>query len=415
MFKLIKISGLLFILMYGTAFGGATHYVKWDAAGTGDGSSWQNAYNSVQAGMNACTTGDTVEVSGGLSGHVYTELVETRASSCTVKGSLAAEHKGEVVLNGSAGGAPIFRTLYDGTVIENLTFTGSPDSSAVSAWGDNVVVRDCVIKNTQKGVELQKNSLVERSLFQNIPSLEGALHFSGSLYVSTINYSQIINCERGIHSWGSGTVVMNNSIISGSAAEGVFIGNLAGTVTLNNSVVSGCAASYENKRSINNITGTCVANNCLLLRGPWNPKSYPFSNVIQNDCKYELPKFKAGNYPSFISVGIDDPNNFEDWKSLADESEARGIRSFVAISSPQGLTANQYIELAEYLKRGHEVSGHGLTHSLLSETVAFTVSGPANSSVVISITRIDPKDSSSWSGTLDLLINGLSILGALSI
>ena len=410
MIKSHKITAVLLLLVVDMAWG-ATHYVKWDAAGTGDGSSWQNAYNTVQAGMNACTPGDTVEVSGGVSGHVYTELVETRASSCTVKGSLEAKHKGEVVLNGSAGGAPIFRTLYDGTVIENLTFTGSPDSSAISASGDNVVVRDCVIKNTQEGLSLQKNSLVERCLFQNIPSLEGALHFEGSSYLSTINYSQIINCGRGIHSWGSGTVVMNNSIISGSPSEGVFIGNLPGSVTLNNSVVIGSAAAYENKYSINNATGTCVANNSLLLANPWRPRSYSFNNVVQNNCKYELPKFNSGNFPGMISVGMDDANNFEDWKTIANAAEARGFRTFFGLSSPNALVANDYIELAEYLKRGHEVSGHGLTHSFLTETVAFTVSGPANSRVVINITRTDPKNSSTWSGTLDLRVGGVSIPG----
>ena len=141
--------------MSGTAFG-ATRYVKWDAAGTGNGSTWQNAYNTVQAGLDACASGDTVEISGGISGHVYTALLVTRAVNCTIKGSREAGHNGEVVLNGSMGGEPILRTNYDGTVIDNLTFTGSPDSYAINAWGNNVIVRNCVIKDTQKGVTLHK-------------------------------------------------------------------------------------------------------------------------------------------------------------------------------------------------------------------------------------------------------------------
>ena len=57
----------------------ATKYVKWNAAGTNDGSSWTNAWTSLRNGANSATTGDEVWVAG----------TNTYAENVTMKGGVA--------------------------------------------------------------------------------------------------------------------------------------------------------------------------------------------------------------------------------------------------------------------------------------------------------------------------------------
>jgi len=54
---LITILGLL-VLAVGNAFCAGVIYVKWDSPTNGPGTNWNNAYHSIQAGINAASWED---------------------------------------------------------------------------------------------------------------------------------------------------------------------------------------------------------------------------------------------------------------------------------------------------------------------------------------------------------------------
>lgn len=72
---------------------GKTYYVS-PHGDNSDGSSWTNAYTTIQAGINAAiSSGDIVEIEGGT----YRECVESASASVTIRGSSQASHDGELI------------------------------------------------------------------------------------------------------------------------------------------------------------------------------------------------------------------------------------------------------------------------------------------------------------------------------
>ena len=58
---LSRLFGLAVVAFFSSAFAGTVH-VKFDATGTGDGSSWANAFTDLQPGIDAVQAGDEVWV-----------------------------------------------------------------------------------------------------------------------------------------------------------------------------------------------------------------------------------------------------------------------------------------------------------------------------------------------------------------
>ncbi len=64
------ICAIIILLLSSSAAAGVV-YVRWNAAGTPDGKSWDTAYRKVQDGVNSASSGDEVWVAAG----VYTENI----------------------------------------------------------------------------------------------------------------------------------------------------------------------------------------------------------------------------------------------------------------------------------------------------------------------------------------------------
>ena len=65
----MKKFALFLIVFLFTAFTGsfaARYYVAWLASGVNDGSSWDDAFNSMNTAINSTSTGDTIFVASGL-------------------------------------------------------------------------------------------------------------------------------------------------------------------------------------------------------------------------------------------------------------------------------------------------------------------------------------------------------------
>lgn len=147
--KRIYLLILMMILPVGQAWG-ATIYVKSDASGTANGTSWTDAYTTVQAALNAAATGDDIHVYAGT----YTELLTfggTQAGkTLTVTGGYGGS--ATTITNASTTSTDIilnFTSAYtSGTVTFNsLTISGIARLIKVGGVA-NLTFNDCVLTNS---------------------------------------------------------------------------------------------------------------------------------------------------------------------------------------------------------------------------------------------------------------------------
>ena len=99
---------ILIILMLVCIFSNAlaaTYYVKWDSpGGNGLKPDFSDAYKTIKTALAARrTSGDIIEVSGGLTGHTYNEIMVDGdlANNVLLQGSIATGHNALVTIDGS--------------------------------------------------------------------------------------------------------------------------------------------------------------------------------------------------------------------------------------------------------------------------------------------------------------------------
>lgn len=220
-----------------------TIYVKWDAVGAGNGTSWSNAFTTIQAGINAANDNDTVMISEG----VYREVV-------TILGR-----------NGiSIVGAGMDRTIIDG---ERKDLNGV--ISVISPYGThNIIVQDLTVRNGYvTGINLQDHGSTDAG------------------------YKQLlrVRCERN---GGSGaSLIAERSLVRNC----IFSENSGTGISVEDSWDGLCYASFQNNAFVRNGRSGITA-------GYYEANVYATNNIFMGNAEYAISIGKLPNSsPSLVA------------------------------------------------------------------------------------------------------------------
>jgi hypothetical protein len=395
----------------------AIYYVKWDATGAANGTSWTDAYTTITAAITAHHAGtETYEISGGTSGHPYPERVTTQGN-CTIIGSTAAGHNGLVTISGDGVNDSV--TINHSVTINNLAITGSPtNKGGLLVGGTGTVVA---------------NDLNLHDNYYNIWCNQASGSFTGNRIVfskSTVGgYS--IYCHKSGSS--TATCTINNFKVLDSGWIGAFV-NIYGTVTLNNGLISrsGKQALYAASNSpatviANNVimvangllldgsyivtgqssVGTTTLNNCLTLTSPKYPSSmYQNSPTVNTSQDNKSPQFVSNAKPGILVIQIDDYGNLADWQTLCATADKYGVKVDLALNT-LGVTSGDYAAIAAQINKGHGVCSHSRRHvSINTPLNAFNIQSSKAGAITMTIDTTGTKTLKTFiDGTQDLSID----------
>lgn len=420
--KLITTTACILMVCVGSALG-ATYYVKWDAAGTGNGTSWVNAYTTISAAIAAHTdNGDIIEVSGGPTGHTYSDVVDFRyGGTATLRGSEEAGHAGMVTISGTGGeDSPLIVT---GKTIENLTLTTATAAKySVSIFG-NATFNKVILKDSPRAI-LGSFGTTLTATFNScvIKNHSGADITIAGYTNNTFIFNNCLIYNNVAHlQTHEGTLAFNNCVIAGNhGANGVIKCNSeAAVVNINNCILTANVSDIANYGEFNVVVnasgGTVNVANSILQKHPTQPGTYGYENITDGGGnQYVSPKI-VSQYggKGLVSIGTDEDFNAAPatniFTRLADYAYSKGIRAYVALESVQSYTAQNWADLTAYAAQGHELCIHTKYHingSVALSPGIVTIDGPANGTVSISINRVSQYNSSTWTGTVLLKEGG---------
>lgn len=190
---------IIFAALFTSPCLASTWYVDGSVASSRDGTTWETAFKTIQEGVDAAATGDTVIVAPG----VYVEDVDIHAKGITLRS--VDPYNADVVArtvirSANDTGSTVRTSAIEEVRIEGLTVTGATHSGLVV--GSPVAVRRCVIRDNGKiggGIKCSRGSLrVEECLIHG-----NAASDSGG----------------GISVAGDSPSVIRNSVICGNSAQ----------------------------------------------------------------------------------------------------------------------------------------------------------------------------------------------------
>ncbi|HOY15039.1 MAG TPA: right-handed parallel beta-helix repeat-containing protein [Saprospiraceae bacterium] len=323
---------ILPFLLFGNFIFAQILYVKFDAVGTGNGSSWANAYINIQDAINTATSGTQIWVSqgtykptkdpfgassnmktltfylkngvalyGGFDGTEMSLAERTLDNPTILSGQLGANNASKVnhVVLSVHDNA---NTILDGFIVENAYCNGlfgitvegvainATMGAGIAAYNSSMIIRNTIVRNNEASVgggifTENSNTTILNSQISNNSGIDGG----GITYVNsggTIRNSRINNNSGGdggamCIAANSNPVFTNCDIYSNSGyGDGGAIYSDFGNPTFVNCSFSGNTSSGSGGTLYSNGgTSTAIFRNCII----WgNVSSDPFSIIKSN-------------------------------------------------------------------------------------------------------------------------------------
>gem|GEM_PF-3071032 len=348
----------LFTLLLNVTNAQTLIYVNANATGSNNGTSWANAYDSLQNALNAASLGDQIWVAAG----VYKPSDTTRSVSFNLKGGLT-------IVGGFAGTEtsishrnwvtnPTYISGDIGTVGDSLDNTRTIivfKNSEITTILDGFIIEDgyndfnSINSNRGVGVYLFQSSLnIDHCIFRNNVSvhLAGGAIFADSSSGMTIKNTQFINnnaeqgasiyqqyyctltvdsCKflnnysadagAGICSYDSCTMVVSNSQFSKNKMgdEGTIEGNHYCDLNLTNcsfdssSAIEGAAVAFYQSNNPVTITGCSFTNNITEAGGG---ALMLYCSVAINNCSFKNNSSSQGGAATFYNKAVIQKSQF---------------------------------------------------------------------------------------------------------
>ncbi|MBU2025263.1 MAG: polysaccharide deacetylase family protein, partial [Patescibacteria group bacterium] len=373
----------------------ATYYVKWDAAGAADGTSWTDAYTTIQAALTARTTAGTViEISGGSSGHTYTENLDTKADNITIQGSSASGHNGEVIIDGS-GAADYTLNQTHITTLSRLTLVGSQTGSYNWRCVKTVTATDVTSKDGASGIAIAATNTITVTLnrFTAKDHTVFGINATNPNATLIINYGLVSGNQRNYFTAGQ-NATFNNVTFPTQDRYAIQSATGSHNIYLKNSILSGSGLDAMTYATIDHTgSGTCSAAYSVLFPNPQNPNVTNWVGLTDGGGNlYTSPKFSSPKRPAVVVLGVDDKNNSDYFYAVADKAKDRGFQATFFLHTI-GMTSSDWTTLKSYFDQGHDVVPHSRTHSDLSDlsglNIQYTGGGKTTATVTIEDTDSD--------------------------
>jgi len=218
----------------------ATYYIDSAATGAGDGTSWTDAYTTIQAALNARNTaGHTFYVSGGASGKTYAETITLQANTTTLAGSQEAGHSGQVRIDASGAATHVITTNgKTNCTINYVELYGATGTNyGIVDTGGGTTLNSVKLTSNGRGIYSNKTTTLNRCLITATGSY--AVYTQNTAGSSiTLNYCIITQTTGAVVMGYFYTTTLNNCVIYTNGAKPVEM-TLANsqTVTIKNSII----------------------------------------------------------------------------------------------------------------------------------------------------------------------------------
>jgi hypothetical protein len=402
-------------------------YVDSAATGTGTGLSWANAFTTVLAAYTAASTGEVVEISGGVSGKTYDIGVNQGIyAGITVQGSKSIGHDGLVTLSGM-----LYPRDTVGVKIVNLQHTATNPATTTYAVrylpGAVVEFIDCIIGPyyVSSLPQLCQGATITWTRCKLKRVAKATPLDASFIYCGAVSYLTIDNClmdysgKVSMTVAGSSLTVRKSLILNtgdtSPTAPWANVGDSALTdVLLTDTAFFGCYPLATGGDSRAPVCTNVFWHKTAYMTGVGGDiATFDSSNraIITNGMTNQLPYFTAPrNTPiGELIVRYDDRNNLTVSRATAAVLNPEVVLSHAIDChgrKPQNRpTAQNIDDMRTLIANGNEVSSHAATHSNASHLNFITISA-SGTSPILDISTTNTGDSTTWTGTLTITING---------
>jgi parallel beta-helix repeat protein len=309
-------------LLVGPAWGQAVVYVHAGASGAGDGSSWADAFTSVQAGLRAADPGDQVWVAGGR----YVENImlvnrvalyggfagdEDPATFDLAERDLAAN---ETILDGNQGlsvvGASI--SVYEETRIDGFTITTGETGLCLEYCWFLTVANNTITGNGGgtygAGLHLvwSHSTITNNTITGNSTGFDGGGVFvwgsSPTIVNNTITGNSAMHSGGGVCVAASSSATIANNTITGNSAMfgggGVCVTSSSSPTIVNNTIAGNIAGREGGGLCLGNCSAT-IANTIVAFNSSGVHVEDGGDTILRHNCVYDNAAYDYS--------GLDDP------------------------------------------------------------------------------------------------------------
>ncbi len=318
----------------------------------------------------------------------YLDLTHPNWSGSTVigtavHGSTLPAAKGAVVINTTTNTHSIEST--QNITVKNISATNATAARqgiyvhGGSFVGDNLYIFD----TAGLGMKLYDagTSRISNSLFAGTSGSNLILNQDNSDL--TLNNCIMINSANSYAGTAenisnSATLTLNNSIVGGQKTYGI---NSSGTLTINNSIIYGGWAGNGADPITTSGAGTATVNNSQIIETFYTQSLYSGNVTIAGSKTDTNIGFKRRSRSGFIVPCVDDTENYDYAKTLADILSIRGLKgTFYA----EGVTIPSKLPYLKDLEATYpgvmEIGYHTFSHTDMAATGnIWTVSRPGSS------------------------------------
>ena len=407
-----------------------TYYVDSAATGTGTGLSWANAFTTIAAAHTTASTGDVIEVSGGASGKSYSLAGFTFTKGVTVQGSKTAGHSGLMTLTGrlyfnnaADGVITLINGQFKDLAVAEFIYPEQYYANSVVSFIDFIIgPYKAISYNAIKGAGSVSTYLRCKFLSRIRTGNSSSLLYSAT--GATIeNYNYCTFDHAGYVSTAlpaASTLNIDHCLLLSSGSSSLVtpmfdIGNSALTdVSIKNSIFFGIHPVKSGASSKAPVVENVFWHKSPYLTGqPGSYSTFDTSNkaTIVGGITNELPYFTTPkNTPiGDFMVRYDDRNNLDiSVQSAAILNPEIKLTHFVDLHGWKSQTRPSSLEIdtmRTLIAGGNEIGSQASTHSNGADLNIITISA-TGTSPTLTIATTNTGDSSTWTGTLTVTING---------
>ena len=254
---------------------------------------------------------------------------------------------------------------------------GGSDTGMYFSQATNIAVLRCRVEKCYQSVWFQYTSNVTFTASWFGQSVATGIHSTRANPALSFLFCVMSSGPSGypnlsVDSANSSIDLINCTLV-GSRAGHVY-NNGSNALRLANCILSVPASSDHTStgKEISNTGGAVTANYCLIQpNGQW-PAYMVDGMTLGQGCIFTSPGFVSNASRGFLCIGLDDSGSFSAFTNLVRLADARGLKTHLNLDGVQDWTPMRSA-LQSAILNGHNILCHTMSHSLLTQSNAFTI------------------------------------------